>query len=136
MEGQGPSPRAPQESAQAPCALLRGPALQVSLPLRQRYSRHIPCRVRPGVGLSELRPLQVVLIISGNLSFLNWLTMVPSMACFDDATLGFLFPSGPGGLKDRVLKLQEETARGAQPTLRCGKWTVSFHISLGVAAWE
>lgn len=105
-------------------------------PLRQRYSRHIPSRVRPGVGLSELRPLQVVLIISGNLSFLNWLTMVPSVACFDDATLGFLFPSGPGALKDRVLKLQEETARGARPTLRYGEWTVSFHISLRVAAWE
>nr|XP_035939301.1 lipase maturation factor 1 isoform X4 [Halichoerus grypus] len=61
---------------------------------------------------------QVVLIISGNLSFLNWLTMVPSVACFDDATLGFLFPSGPGGLKDRVLKLQEEAARGARPPLQ------------------
>ncbi|KAK2097217.1 Lipase maturation factor 1 [Saguinus oedipus] len=30
--------------------------------------------------------------------------MVPSLACFDDATLGFLFPSGPGSLKDRVLR--------------------------------
>uniref|UniRef100_A0A8D1T665 Lipase maturation factor n=1 Tax=Sus scrofa TaxID=9823 RepID=A0A8D1T665_PIG len=55
---------------------------------------------------------QVVLIISGNLSFLNWLTIVPSLACFDDATLAFLFPSGPGGLKDRVLKMQEEEAQG------------------------
>ncbi|XP_045640783.1 lipase maturation factor 1 isoform X2 [Ursus americanus] len=80
---------------------------------------------------------QVVLIISGNLSFLNWLTMVPSMACFDDATLGFLFPSGPGGLKDRVLKLQEETARGAQPTLRCGCMVRrAVHVALGVlVAW-
>uniref|UniRef100_A0A287BRD2 Lipase maturation factor n=1 Tax=Sus scrofa TaxID=9823 RepID=A0A287BRD2_PIG len=55
---------------------------------------------------------QVVLIVSGNLSFLNWLTIVPSLACFDDATLAFLFPSGPGGLKDRVLKMQEEEAQG------------------------
>ncbi|XP_042096455.1 lipase maturation factor 1 isoform X3 [Ovis aries] len=55
---------------------------------------------------------QVVLIISGNLSFLNWLTIVPSLACFDDATLGGLFPSGPGRLKDQVLKIQEEEARG------------------------
>lgn len=65
----------------------------------------------------------MVLIISGNLSFLNWLTIVPSVACFDDATLGFLFPSGPGGLKDQVLKMQKEEARGAQPTLRYGGWT-------------
>jgi hypothetical protein len=28
--------------------------------------------------------LQVVLILSGNLSFLNWLTIVPALACFDD----------------------------------------------------
>ena len=27
---------------------------------------------------------QVILIISGNLSFLNWLTLVPCLACFDD----------------------------------------------------
>uniref|UniRef100_A0A8C3VFC4 Lipase maturation factor n=1 Tax=Catharus ustulatus TaxID=91951 RepID=A0A8C3VFC4_CATUS len=37
---------------------------------------------------------QVLLILSGNLSFLNWLTVVPSLACFDDASLGFLFGSG------------------------------------------
>lgn len=28
--------------------------------------------------------LQVVLILSGNLSFLNWLTIIPALACFDD----------------------------------------------------
>ena len=28
---------------------------------------------------------QVVLILSGNLSFLNWLTLVPALACFDDS---------------------------------------------------
>ncbi|XP_030890152.1 lipase maturation factor 1 isoform X1 [Leptonychotes weddellii] len=80
---------------------------------------------------------QVVLIISGNLSFLNWLTMVPSMACFDDATLGFLFPSGPGGLKDQVLKLQEEAARGARPPLRYGCMVRrAVHVALGIlVAW-
>lgn len=64
--------------------------------------------------------LQVVLIISGNLSFLNWLTIVPSIACFDDATLGFLFPSGPGGLKDQVLKMQKKEGQGVQPMPRYG----------------
>ncbi|XP_032281416.1 lipase maturation factor 1 isoform X1 [Phoca vitulina] len=80
---------------------------------------------------------QVVLIISGNLSFLNWLTMVPSVACFDDATLGFLFPSGPGGLKDRVLKLQEEAARGARPPLQYGCMVRrAVHVALGIlVAW-
>jgi len=35
--------------------------------------------------------LQIVLIISGNLSFLNWLTIVPSLACFDDQSLLWMF---------------------------------------------
>ncbi|XP_045849414.1 lipase maturation factor 1 isoform X2 [Meles meles] len=80
---------------------------------------------------------QVVLVISGNLSFLNWLTMVPSVACFDDATLGFLFPSGPGGLKDRVLKLQEAAARGLRPPPRCSCMVRrAVHVALGVlVAW-
>ena len=30
---------------------------------------------------------QVVLILSGNLSFLNWLTIVPMLACFDDSLM-------------------------------------------------
>ncbi|KAK1164750.1 lipase maturation factor 1 isoform X1 [Acipenser oxyrinchus oxyrinchus] len=51
---------------------------------------------------------QVVLIVSGNLSFLNWLTIVPSIACFDDASLGFLFRSGQGGVKHQVEKVQSE----------------------------
>ncbi|XP_042720471.1 lipase maturation factor 1 isoform X2 [Lagopus leucura] len=49
---------------------------------------------------------QVLLIISGNLSFLNWLTIVPSIACFDDRSLAFLFSSGRGGVKECVLQLQ------------------------------
>ena len=34
---------------------------------------------------------QLVLIASGNLSFLNWLTIVPAIACLDDAALAPLF---------------------------------------------
>ncbi len=36
---------------------------------------------------------QATLIASGNLSFLNWLTIVPCLACFDDAFLRRLLPS-------------------------------------------
>nr|XP_031303648.1 lipase maturation factor 1 isoform X3 [Camelus dromedarius] len=76
---------------------------------------------------------EVVLIISGNLSFLNWLTIVPSLACFDDATLGFLFPAGPGGLKDRVLKMQEEETREPQAPLTCGRMARrTANLALGV----
>jgi hypothetical protein len=36
--------------------------------------------------------LQVTLILSGNLAFLNWLTIVPAIACFDDQLLRKLLP--------------------------------------------
>jgi hypothetical protein len=36
--------------------------------------------------------LQVTLIASGNLSFLNWLTIVPALACFDDTAWARLLP--------------------------------------------
>jgi hypothetical protein len=35
---------------------------------------------------------QVFLIISGNLSFLNYLTIIPFLACFDDSFLGRFLP--------------------------------------------
>jgi hypothetical protein len=35
---------------------------------------------------------QLTLILSGNLSFLNWLTIVPALACFDDAFWSRLLP--------------------------------------------
>jgi hypothetical protein len=35
---------------------------------------------------------QLSLIISGNLAFLNWLTIVPALACFDDAFLARVMP--------------------------------------------
>src|SRR5580693_6943203 len=35
---------------------------------------------------------QFTLILSGNLSFLNWLTIVPALACFDDVFLAKLLP--------------------------------------------
>ncbi|XP_043085981.1 lipase maturation factor 1 isoform X2 [Puntigrus tetrazona] len=57
---------------------------------------------------------QVVLIISGNLSFLNWLTVVPSLACFDDAALAFLFGRS-GRARRTLLQIQSEQASGLEP---------------------
>ena len=37
--------------------------------------------------------LQITLILSGNLSFLNWLTIVPVLACFDDGFWEKLLPN-------------------------------------------
>jgi hypothetical protein len=50
-----------------------------------------PRRPRHVAALAMLA-LQVTLIVSGNLSFLNWLTIVPILACFDDDWWGRLLP--------------------------------------------
>ncbi len=42
-----------------------------------------PKRLRRAAGVS-FAALQIVLVASGNLAFLNWLTLVPILACFDD----------------------------------------------------
>lgn len=48
-------------------------------------------RVRHTAGVLMLL-LQALLLVSGNLSFLNWLTIVPILACFDDAFLARFLP--------------------------------------------
>ncbi|KAM8798527.1 lipase maturation factor 1 [Eudromia elegans] len=58
---------------------------------------------------------QALLIASGNLSFLNWLTVVPSIACFDDASLAFLFSARPGGTRRRLARMRERAAAGEGP---------------------
>jgi hypothetical protein len=60
---------------------------------------------------------QCVLIISGNLSFLNWLTALPAIFCFDDR---FLAPLFSNVLCHRVHELQKQ-ASGT-----CGKESVAF----------
>ena len=50
-----------------------------------------PPLVRHAAG-AVLLALQLTLIASGNLSFLNWLTIVPILACFDDRLLSRLMP--------------------------------------------
>ncbi|XP_076844064.1 lipase maturation factor 1 [Brachyhypopomus gauderio] len=75
---------------------------------------------------------QVILIISGNLSFLNWLTIVPSLACFDDSALACLFwPTG--GPRQTLLKIQKEDAEGTSPPVTKGMFIRrAVNIALGV----
>jgi hypothetical protein len=49
-----------------------------------------PARLAAGLVMTAF---QLFLIASGNLSFLNWLTLVPILACFDDAFLARLLPA-------------------------------------------
>lgn len=50
-----------------------------------------PCVARRVAGAFMLS-FQIILILSGNLSFLNWLTIVPILACFDDGLLRRVLP--------------------------------------------
>jgi hypothetical protein len=68
---------------------------------------------------------QFTLILSGNLSFLNWLTIIPALACFDDGFLSKCLP--------RTLVEKAETARNnalpSKPMLVTA-WIVTAIIAL------
>jgi hypothetical protein len=66
-----------------------------------------PRRARHVAGAVMLA-LQIILILSGNLSFLNWLTIVPILACFDDGLLRRVLP-------DRLGRAAARAAAAARP---------------------
>ncbi len=61
------------------------------------------------VGGAAMLAFQVSLILSGNLSFLNYLTIVPILACFDDAFLSRFLPG-------RFVAAAARAARRAEPS--------------------
>ena len=66
-----------------------------------RMARHIA-----GVLLVSF---QIFLIISGNLSFLNYLTIIPFLACFDDTFLRHVLPAA-------IVRRAERAAQESQPS--------------------
>jgi hypothetical protein len=52
---------------------------------------------------------QIFLIISGNLSFLNYLTIIPFLACFDDSFLGRFLPRS-------IVRRAQRAAQNSQPS--------------------
>jgi Lipase maturation factor len=52
-----------------------------------------PRRTRHVAGFL-LVSFQIILILSGNLSFLNWVTIIPALACFDDSWFARILPKG------------------------------------------
>ena len=53
----------------------------------------------------------MVLILSGNLSFLNWLTIMPSLACLDDCFYQIFFGRRENSKMWTLLKMQYFSAR-------------------------
>lgn len=68
---------------------------------------------------------QIVLIVSGNLSFLNWLTIVPALACFDDEFWSRLLPYP-------LVRLAEAAIDRAEPSrpMQVTAWIVTAVIAL------
>jgi hypothetical protein len=66
-------------------------------------------RVRHLAGLF-LVGFQLFLIASGNLSFLNWLTIVPALACFDDSVLLGMARVVPAALRGGLREASERFA--------------------------
>lgn len=50
---------------------------------------------------------QIILILSGNLSFLNWLTILPSICCFDDKYFTPLFSPESKNFLQRIIHLKK-----------------------------
>jgi lipase maturation factor len=84
-----------------------------------------PRRVRRAAGCL-LVLFQVILIASGNLSFLNWLTIVPALACFDDAFLARLLPK-----RDREGVLARAHA-SSPPSRLHRRFSVGYAIAVAV----
>src|SRR5262249_23799806 len=55
---------------------------------------------------------QVILILSGNLSFLNWLTLAICIPCFDDGVLARVLPRRLVAAAARAPEAEETKARG------------------------
>ena len=68
---------------------------------------------------------QITLILSGNLSFLNWLTIVPALACFDDGFWSRILP----GVLVRKAKMAADNAEISTPMLTTA-WSVTIIIAL------
>jgi hypothetical protein len=68
---------------------------------------------------------QFSIILSGNLSFLNWLTIVPALACFDDGFWAHLLP------KALVAQAAAAEARAEESKpMRVTAWAVTVVIAL------
>jgi hypothetical protein len=83
-----------------------------------------PRGLRHAAGIIMLL-FQFTLILSGNLSFLNWVTIVPALACFDD---GFWSKLLPKALVNRAA----EARAGAEMnrSMRTAGWTVAALVAL------
>jgi hypothetical protein len=68
---------------------------------------------------------QFNIILSGNLSFLNWLTIIPALACFDDGFWAKLLPR-------RLVRKAEFAAANSEPSkpMINTAWVITFIVAI------
>ncbi len=86
-----------------------------------------PRRVRHLAAL-PLVGFQLFLIASGNLSFLNWLTIVPILAAFDDGAWRRVLPRRLIAAAARVTLPPTRAARGTAIAFACGVGLLSVNV--------
>jgi hypothetical protein len=86
-----------------------------------RFARH-------AAGLL-MASFQVTLIISGNLSFLNWLTIIPCLACLDDSFWKRVLPRA---LAERARRAAESAQRSEGQEFA----TIAFALLVGLLSIE
>src|SRR5881392_737649 len=89
-----------------------------------RHARHVA-----GILLVSF---QIILIISGNLSFLNYVTIIPFLACFDDTFLRRLLPKALVKRAERAA--QQATPDRAQNVVAVGLSLLVVYLSIAPAA--
>jgi hypothetical protein len=69
--------------------------------------------------------LQIILVLSGNLSFLNWLTILPALSCFDDGFWSKLLPRV-------IVRKSEEAIVNAEPSrpMTVTAWIITVLIAV------
>jgi hypothetical protein len=68
---------------------------------------------------------QAVLILSGNLSFLNWLTLVPALACLDDSLWARILPGRLAAAAERM----RPAARPSRP-MAVAAWALAAVVAI------
>ena len=71
---------------------------------------------------------QLSIIVSGNLSFLNWLTMVPALACIDDIAWKRVLPGALVRRAERAADLGPPPPAGRAPEIAA--WVVAGIVAL------
>jgi hypothetical protein len=81
------------------------------------------------VGYSQIL-FQFLIILTGNLSFLNWLTIIPTIFIFDDYTLQFLFKSK---ICNKVMKYNATEKTGIRKFCNCEGYLSTFRVLVNIA---